>query len=47
MKLLAQSFNKLRELTVFVNENHIPKDKIVSAQSSSDGTYLLLYYGED
>lgn len=46
MKMYTRAFNQMKELNVFVNENKISKENIVSVLQSNDGTYLLVYYAE-
>jgi len=46
MKMYSYGANSMRDIETFVNERHINKDAIVSIMQTSDGTFLLTYFGE-
>ena len=47
MKMLTHAANKMREIEEFINENAIPKERIVNIFQSNDGTYMVIYFVED
>ena len=47
MKLLTISGNKLREVVDKANSMGIGKDQIITTFQNSDGTFTMLYYGEE
>jgi len=46
MRMYTRAFNKMTELTAFVNEHGIGQGDIVNIFQSCDGTYLLTYYAD-
>lgn len=46
MKMYTQSFNTMRGLNEYVNENHISQDSIVTIYETNDGIFLLIYYAD-
>ena len=47
MKMLTHAANKMREIEEFINANNIPKEHIVNIFQSQDGTFMVIYFGED
>lgn len=47
MKMFTRAFNDKRQATNFINESGISKDNIVAFFQENDGTYTLMYYGEN
>lgn len=44
MKLETMSFNKMRELQDYVNQEGISQDRIVSIFPNQDKTFTIVYY---
>ena len=42
--MLERSFNKMKELTEFVNDKKIKKEDIVNIFQNADGLFTLVYY---
>ena len=47
MRMLTHAANDMREITTFINENSIPKERIVNIFQSNDGTFMVIYFVED
>lgn len=41
MRMYTRAFNKMRELTDFVNENGIPQERIVTIFESDEKNFIL------
>lgn len=46
MKMYTRVFNRIQEAEEFVNASNIQKKDVLSLSQTADGTYLLVYYGE-
>jgi len=47
MRFQTEIANTMREISDFINENHIEKDMIVNIDELKDGTWILNYFVED
>ena len=47
MRVYTRIFNKMREVEEFLNSAGIQKENIVNIFQSQDGSFVLVYYGEE
>lgn len=46
MRMYTRAFNKMRELTDFVNEHEIPQERIITIFESDEKNFILIYYAK-
>lgn len=47
MRMQTEAANSMRELQKFINENHIPQERILNIMETSDGMWIVNYFVED
>ena len=47
MRLLTETFNKMRELTAFVNSHNISKENMLPVFQTNDGLFVLTYFEKE
>lgn len=47
MRMQTEAANSMRELQKFINENHIPQERILNIIETSDGMWVVNYFVED
>lgn len=47
MRMQTEAANSMRELQKFINENHIPQERILNIMETSDGMWVVNYFVEE
>ena len=47
MRMQTEVANSMRDINEFINENHIPQEKIVNIMETSDGMWIVNYFVEE
>ena len=47
MRMLTEAANSMRDLQKFINENHIPQERIVNIMETNDGMWIVNYFVEE
>ena len=47
MRMQTEAANSMRDLKDFINDNHIPQERIVNILQTNDGVWILNYFVED
>lgn len=45
MEMMSYSANFMRDITDFINAEHITKDRIVNIMQTNEGIFILNYFG--
>lgn len=47
MRMLTEAANSMRDIKDFINENHIPQERILNIMETKDGVWILNYFVEE